>query len=302
MKENSKIKILFKNHEILMFYLIGFLITWIGWFFLDMIIKTVPSGNGDVDGWSLVIEEGRFYLIFLPFLSVGAVWGPNISAFIVLAINDGKPGVKALLKKVINWRVAIPWYCAAISIPIIIKYSMYIFNATILGGSFVPDFQTVFFTVILLQFFNELIPSGGQEEIAWSGFAQTKLQEKFSVINATLIKGFLGWVWHLPLFLLYPWGGCLGEDIWIFLSFYMGLAFIYTWLFNNTNSVLLPAIFHATFNTTGTFAIVNSTSNLNAIISTIVFIIVIWFIVIILFISFGKNLTRKSLPTLELNF
>ena len=100
--ENSKIKVLFRNHEILMFYVLAFLTTWLGWFLLDMIIKSIPSGNGNLDGWSLIIEEGRYYLLFTPILSVGAVWGPNISAFIILSINDGKPGVKALIKKVLK--------------------------------------------------------------------------------------------------------------------------------------------------------------------------------------------------------
>ena len=169
-----------------------------------------------------------------------------------------------------------------------------------MGGTFITDFQRVSFIIILFTFFEELIPSGGQEEIAWSGFAQTKLQGKFSVINATLIKGFLGWLWHLPLYLLYPWGNALGENIWFFLFYYMGIAFILTWLFNNTDSVLIPAIFHATFNTIGTYVVNYCTSNLNAIITTMVFGIFIWLVVLILFVCFSKNLTRKSLPKLEL--
>ena len=81
----------------------------------------------------------------------------------------------------------------------------------------------------------------------------------------------------------------------------MGVAFILTWLFNNTDSVLIPAIFHATFNTIGTYAVSNFTSTTNATISVIVMGIAIWLVVLILFISFGKNFTQKSLPRLELN-
>ncbi|MFW9958575.1 MAG: CPBP family intramembrane glutamic endopeptidase, partial [Candidatus Odinarchaeota archaeon] len=87
-------------------------------------------------------------------------------------------------------------------------------------------------------------------------------------------------------------------DIWFFLAFYIALAFIYTWIFNNTDSVLIPALFHATFNTIGTFAITSYTSWGNVSISLIIFCAIAYIIVFIAFIRDGKNLTRKELPTI----
>jgi membrane protease YdiL (CAAX protease family) len=202
------------------------------------------------------------------------------------------------LKKVFNWRVALPWYIIAIGVPIFIKYGPFYLNVWFLGGTFVSDLERVSILLILTQFFENLIPSGGQEEVGWTGFAQLRLQQRLPVIPATLIKALMGWVWHLPLYLFFTWSGIFGADIWSFLMYYIPLAFIYTWLFNNTDSILIPALFHATFNTIGAFSLSNYTSWDNVSITMIILCALSYLIVIIAFIKDGKNLTRKALPTL----
>ncbi|MFX1561362.1 MAG: CPBP family intramembrane glutamic endopeptidase, partial [Promethearchaeota archaeon] len=213
-------------------------------------------------------------------------------------VNYGKAGTRGLLKKIFNWRVAIPWYVIAFGVPTLIKYGTFYLNVWFLGGTFISDFERVSVLVILVKFVEELVPSGGQEEVGWTGFAQLRLQQQLPVIPATLIKTLLGWIWHLPLYLVFTWSGAFGSDIWFFLAFYIAISFIYAWMFNNTDSVLLPALSHATFNTLGTFAISYSTSLENAAISLIIFCAIAYLVVIIAFIRYGKNLARKEVPTL----
>jgi membrane protease YdiL (CAAX protease family) len=292
-EEPSRLRHLFKKFDILIFYIIAFTITWTGWLVMDTII-TCLGGEAHM---SQLFFEGHYYLILCPFLSMGAVWGPLISAFIVYSVNYGKAGLRELLKKVFNWRVAIPWYLIAIGVPILIKYGAFYFNVWFLGGTFVSDFERVSILVILLKFFEELVPSGGQEEVGWTGFAQLRMQQQFSVIPATLIKALLGWIWHLPLYLVFPWSGVYGSDIWIFLIYYIPTAFILTWLFNNTDSVLIPALFHASFNTIGANASTGFTSMSNVTLTLLVLSALTFLVVILAFIKDGKNLTKKELPT-----
>ncbi|MFW9910501.1 MAG: CPBP family intramembrane glutamic endopeptidase [Candidatus Thorarchaeota archaeon] len=287
-------KALFKKYDIPIFYIIAFLITWGGWSIMDVTFTTFGTERNFVE----LITDGYYYMIFYPFIAIGAVWGPLLSAFIVYRVNYGKAGTKELLKKIFNWRVAIPWYIIAFGVPTLIKYGTFYLNVWFLGGTFVSDFERVSVLVILITYFGELVPSGGQEEVGWTGFAQLRLQQQLPVIPATLIKALMGWIWHLPLYLAFAWSGVFGSDIWFFLAFYIALAFIYTWIFNNTDSVLIPALFHATFNTIGTFAITNYTSWGNVSISLIIFCAIAYIFVFIAFIRDGKNLTRKELPVI----
>jgi len=285
-------KVVFKKYDILIFYIIAFLITWSGWLVMDLVLASFGTERNFVE----LVAEGYYYMIFYPFLAIGAVWGPLLSAFIVYRVNYGKAGTRELLKKVFNWRVAIPWYIIAFGVPTLIKYGSFYLNVWFLGGTFVSDFERVSILVILMTFFGELVPSGGQEEVGWTGFAQLRLQQQLPVIPATLIKALMGWVWHLPLYLVFTWSGAFGSDIWFFLLFYIALAFIYTWMFNNTDSILIPALFHATFNTIGTFALTSYTSWDNVTIGLIMFCVIAYLFVIFAFIRDGKNLTRRELP------
>jgi membrane protease YdiL (CAAX protease family) len=297
-EEPSEIQILFKKYDILIFYIIAVLITWTGWLVMDSLIKFIPA---DAE-LGQMISEGRFDIIIasllLNILAIFSVFGPLLSAIVVYRVNYGKAGARNLLKKVFNLRVALPWYIIAIGVPIFIKYGAFYLNVWFLGGTFVSDLERASILLILTQFFENLIPSGGQEEVGWTGFAQLRLQQRLPVIPATLIKALMGWVWHLPLYLFFTWSGIFGADIWSFLMYYIPLAFIYTWLFNNTDSVLIPALFHATFNTIGAFSLANYTSWDTASITMIILCALSYLSVIIAFIRDGKNLTRKELPSL----
>ena len=46
-------------------------------------------------------------------------WGPALAAVIVLAMTEGKRGVKDLFSQMGRWRVSVTWYVVALSIPII---------------------------------------------------------------------------------------------------------------------------------------------------------------------------------------
>lgn len=76
---------------------------------------------------------------------------------------------------------------------------------------------------------------GGQEEAGWRGFALPRLQRRWRPWRATLLLGLIWGVWHIPLY------GPLG---WILPLF---LAFLYTYLYNVTESVFACVLLHASF-------------------------------------------------------
>ncbi|MEZ4621150.1 MAG: hypothetical protein R2867_37385 [Caldilineaceae bacterium] len=42
-----------------------------------------------------------------------AAFGPFIAALVVLAVTEGKPGLKTLLRRIVHWRVGWQWYLIA---------------------------------------------------------------------------------------------------------------------------------------------------------------------------------------------
>ncbi|MFX1606675.1 MAG: hypothetical protein ACFFDD_12345, partial [Promethearchaeota archaeon] len=89
-EDPSKIRILLKKYDILIFYIIAFLITWSGWLAMDIILSSFGLEKNFVE----LIFEGHYYMIFYPFVAIGAAWGPLLSAFIVYRVNYGKAGTR----------------------------------------------------------------------------------------------------------------------------------------------------------------------------------------------------------------
>ena len=96
-------------------------------------------------------------------------------------------------------------------------------------------------------FFSVLLYSGGiNEEAGWRGFAQKRMQARYSPLVTSLVLWVLMVVWHIPNDIVqYQNGGYLLVRI----ALYPFITILFTWVYNRTNgSILAPAIFHASMN------------------------------------------------------
>ncbi|PYI48163.1 MAG: hypothetical protein DMF11_04180, partial [Verrucomicrobia bacterium] len=65
--------------------------------------------------FSFVFTWGYFWLIWAPLglpdslIALGG-FAPAVSAFLVLAITSGKPGVLRMFRSIVHWRVGVQWY------------------------------------------------------------------------------------------------------------------------------------------------------------------------------------------------
>ena len=118
------------------------------------------------------------------------------------------------------------------------------------GTAWFPHLSRVSFLAptLFITFFSVLFFSGGiNEESGWRGFAQKRLQTKYSPLVATLILWVMMTIWHIPGDIVqYRHGGYLLVKIGLFPFF----AILFNWVYNRTKgSILAPAIFHASMNT-----------------------------------------------------
>jgi hypothetical protein len=49
-----------------------------------------------------------------PLLGLFGLFGPALAAIVMAAVMGGRPGVKALLARVVRWRVGTRWYVVAL--------------------------------------------------------------------------------------------------------------------------------------------------------------------------------------------
>ncbi len=187
----------------------------------------------------------------LKYLHLFGSLGPALSAMLMARIYGGPDTLMRLLRRVVDWRVALVWHVWAWLSPFLVLIAAQaIANASgvdIQVGSLqrtteYPELPIAVYWVAVLIFY------GFGEEIGWRGFALPLLQTWLSPAVATLVLTVIWAVWHIPLF-FFSTGmsnlGVAGTIGWLF-SLLAG-AFILTALLNGARgSILIAAGFHAT--------------------------------------------------------
>ncbi|TPI80010.1 type II CAAX endopeptidase family protein [Mesorhizobium sp. B2-8-9] len=188
---------------------------------------------------------GLTWLAFIPFyLSHGEsipwfTFGPAVSGFIVAALVGGWSAVKAILTSMVKWRVRPIWYLAAFGLPFGAQLASILINS--LFGSVQPAWGNIPAVSEMLPMIALYAVFSGPlgEEPGWRGFAAPRLLACRSALASSLILGVIWAVWHFPL-------GLVGD-----LSLYGTInvvlaAIVFTWLYQNTGSVLLAILMHVT--------------------------------------------------------
>ena len=175
-----------------------------------------------------------------PFLS----FGPLFAALIVIAVTDGRHGLRALAARMVRWRVGWRWYAVALALPLSVDALASVINIAL--GAPAPSFNlgTPWYTVIMVFAIRLVNPMDGPvgEEPGWRGFALPGLQVTRSPLVATTILALLVTGWHLPLVL---GSGSNPLPPFALIGTFAG-TFWFTWIFNHTNgSVLITLIMHA---------------------------------------------------------
>lgn len=178
-------------------------------------------------------------------------WSPLIAALIVTAIAWGRRGLKELLASMVRWRVGWRWYAVALLLPAAIVLIATYLN--VLLGAPAPTASQLGEWYLLLPSFLTTLLIGGPltEEPGWRGVALPLLQERYSVLAASLIVGVIWAAWHLPLLVSDVTGQRPPAQ---FVVTVLAQSVLLAWVYNNTRSSLLMAIlFHAAANTVGAF-------------------------------------------------
>jgi len=184
---------------------------------------------------------------------LGTVLGVGLGAFVVTAALAGREGVVDLARRSVRWRVPVRWYLVALlTVPVgatLISLAIYGPQALASPAGGWPRALAEVAAVFLLQ----LVLFQLAEEIGFTGFLQHHWQDRYHPMKLTLYIALLWALWHVP--------DHFAEEGWsvealisapvVFAIGFVSLFFaraLFVWFYNRTGySVLLVAIFHASF-------------------------------------------------------
>jgi membrane protease YdiL (CAAX protease family) len=170
-------------------------------------------------------------------------WMPGLAAILVTAALGGRAGVRALLRRLVIWRVNPAWYAAPIAGSAALWFGGLALASRFGGhGVDLPTFSPGLLIGALV--FLALFFAINSEELAWRGFALPRMQARHSALGASVVLGVIEGLFHLPLFCK-PGSDQAATGLPLFLLGSIAGAILFTWLFNNTRgSVLLAMLFH----------------------------------------------------------
>ena len=228
-----------KDRPLLVFFILTFSLSWLGW---------IPT--------ALFGEEVLSSLWVVPFLLGG--FGPSAAGVIQLYRTREPQDVKEFWARLLDFkRISPGWYLGIfISFPILLGTAVGFH--VLLGGDLPPleQIQAVGAQPLMLVglVVGGLLTGPLSEELGWRGYALDELLKRRSALGASLITAPIWWAWHLPLFWIAGTSQSefwmTGSLFWVFLIQTLPLSILLTWsAVGNNRSILAPVLFHFAFNT-----------------------------------------------------
>lgn len=259
-----------KNHPLLTYFLLTFIISWGG-----VMILGAPYGMPTAQE----TFKSMWPIVFLPYLL-----GPLISSMLLTGFIYGKTGYRNIASRLLNWPIGLKWYAVALlTAPLIILAILIPLSR--LSSVFTPALFTTneIAATLLMGIAVGLFGGGLMEEPGWTGFAVPHFRKKYGIFSTGLILGIVWGIWHLlPTY----WGSGNATGIFdpmLFLPpciFYIGVLPAYrvlmVWVFENTSNLLVAILMHMSITASSLFILPPSATGISLAIYYLILTGVMW--------------------------
>src|SRR3984957_9849783 len=213
-----------QRHPATIYFILTFLISWLGAFAL--------VGGKILQGESIPRLDG---ILMFPLMLLG----PFLSGLIMTFLTGGKKSLGLLKERLRPGNISARWFLTVLIAPLCILGALFILTETF-SREYKPNFYVTGFLFGIL--------AGIMEEIGWMGFAFPHMNRQRSALSNGVLLGIIWSIWHLPVidFL----GTAVPHGTWwfpYFLSFALvmtAIRVIIVWTYCNTKSILLSQIMH----------------------------------------------------------
>lgn len=204
------------------------------------ILVFLISWGGSLLGGGVYLLQGKAIELkdTLP-MGVAMIGAPTLVGIVMTYICDGRQGLRDLLTRMKKWKIPGRWYATLLIFPILILVVLIPLSILI-----TPKLTPNFFAIGIIMG----LVAGFFEEIGWMGFAYPKMRLKLSILQASIVLGFFHALWHFTADFL---GNYLsfGSNWFLYFApffvFVVALRIIIAWVYENTGSLLLSQLLHA---------------------------------------------------------
>ena len=215
-----------------------------------IVILTLSVFLGPWCVWWSRIAEGRGWIDWHLPLGV-ALWSITPILFLAVAATSGRAGISDLGHRLVRWRVPGRCYLFAMLLPPVIAALTAsiagLAGVTVeLGDVLSASGAAIYFTYGVGLFLLT-------EEAGWRGVVLPRLQARMAPLTASLLLGVIWAVWHIPS-LHIPGETDEGLSLPVFAVLVISTSVLVTALVNaSSGSVLIAALFHASFDASYAF-------------------------------------------------
>lgn len=283
----TTIKAFIKTRPVLTYYVLTFVISWGG--FLAVV---GPHGT---------LHTTEQFEQLLPGAVLAMIVGPSIAGILLTGLIDGRRGLRALLSRVLRWRVGVRWYAVALlTAPLLMAGILLVLSLR--SPEFIPRIVTADDKAArLLVGLAIAVGAGVFEEIGWTGFATPKLRLHFGLLPTGLIVGVLWAVWH---WIIAVWtSGMLSGTLPIASYFLDPLLFLLVfrvlmvWVYERTGSLLVAVLMHVSLTASATLLSPAGIAGAPLLTFDVVWAAVFWAIVTTVFVFHDRRQPRQPLWT-----
>jgi uncharacterized protein len=223
-----------RRHQLGTFFVLTFAISCTLWFGLAAASVPITTTKGAV-------------------LNVLAIAGPSIAA-VLLTLGLGQ--LRDLQAGFFLSRLSVRWSVVAVGLPLAMMAIAISVSVAFLSAPS-PHLTVGLLGVLLLEFIRILFLGGPLgEELGWRGFALPRLSQQHTALTSSVLLGLVWGLWHVPLYFVPGTGQneILRTDtspafaISGFVGWTIGLSVLFTWLYNQTRSLIVVIAFHTAVN------------------------------------------------------
>ncbi len=172
-------------------------------------------------------------------------YSPSLVALGLTARAEGGSGVRALLSRILQWRVPARWYLFAVGYIPAIKLTAALVQRVATGAWPRLGSEAWYLIPVAVAFST---PFQAGEEIGWRGYALPRLATRFGLARASVLLGLIWACWHLPQFFI-PEADTFGQSFFVYVLQVTALSVAMAWLYARTNgSLLLVMLLHSAVN------------------------------------------------------
>jgi membrane protease YdiL (CAAX protease family) len=182
----TTIKTFINRHSLPIYFVLTFVITW----------GSLTVLSGGPSGFPSTKEQ---FERLLPLFILAVLAGPSLAGILLTGLVGGRAGFRALLSRLLRWRVGVHWYAVALlAAPLVLTAELLAlshFSPRFLPGLLATDDKVGRLVMGLVAG----LVVGVCEELGWTGFATPRLRLCYRVFTTGLIVGVLWGAWHIFL-------------------------------------------------------------------------------------------------------